>query len=221
MPIHLPRADDAKRQRDKIRELIHNLDDDTIDRLLQRARYPATDAYSTGTAAGSNTVAKPTEATAVRDAGGRITTDEHGNEICTDDQWETPADPVRDAIGDLFAELADAHGLVRRLDRHRQYLATDHERAAGRQSSIAGDCLCCGVTCTGAVGDKLVSGYCKKCRNAWEYAGYPDRVQFQRDHALKHPDTPASPPAGGTGWDPARHLGAHQYETTRATTGGS
>jgi hypothetical protein len=220
VPIHLPHPDEAKRQRSKIRELIDQLDNATIDRLLNRARHAATDAYAGGANAGSNTVSNPTEAAVIRNAGGRITHDDHGREIFTPDTWDEGSDPTRDAIAEFFAELAEAHGLIRRLARRQQYLSTDHERAIPRASTPAGNCQCCDTLCTGAVDDKLISGYCKKCRNAWEHAGYPDRVEFQRDHALKHPDTHGGPTAD-TEWDPTRHLGAHQYETTRATTGGS
>jgi hypothetical protein len=217
MPIHLPHPDTAKRQRTRIREISSCLTDHKIDWYLNRARYAAVDAYSGSTGGRGNDVSRPTEAAVVRDAGGRILEDEHGNDVATDDNWEAPADPVREHIAELFALLAEAAGISARIDKLSQYLDNDHSRAATRQSSLAGDCGRCGTTVTGAPKDKLVSGYCSRCRKAWERAGYPDRLKFERDYQTMHGD--ADQALENDEWDPARNLGADQYEAT--TAGGS
>jgi hypothetical protein len=42
------------------------------------------------------------------------------------------------------------------------------------------ECEACGRTVAGTPTDRLRSGYCDACRKAWDRAGRPDRVQFQR-----------------------------------------
>lgn len=45
----------------------------------------------------------------------------------------------------------------------------------------SGDCAACGEFCSGAVNDRLRSGFCNPCRMAYRRAGSPDRHVFMRD----------------------------------------
>lgn len=61
-------------------------------------------------------------------------------------------------------------------------------KAAGRQSALAGVCLCCSRVVYGTADDpmlgtkedKLRAGYCNECRMAWKRAGCPDRAMWER-----------------------------------------
>lgn len=135
---HLPNASKAKRQRSNIAALIRLLDDATIGELLRRAEHPNVDPWppQTGQPGGSNDVARPVEAVTVRDAGGRIITHPDGTEECTPDAWAGAPDNVRDAIAELFAELAEADGLLESIDQRRQWLLHIHESARKRTNSV-------------------------------------------------------------------------------------
>lgn len=136
--IHLPRPSDAKHHRDLIRSLANQLDNGTIDTLLDRARHPQHDAWPAGTTTGgSNDVARPVETVVIRKAGGRTQPD--GTE--SEDRWLEDDDPVRQAITELFAQLAEAAGLMRIVDQRRQWLANIHDTARGRPNTVE---LCTG-----------------------------------------------------------------------------
>lgn len=131
--IHLPRPTEAKRQRDLIRSLAHQLDNHTIDAFLERARYPETDPWlNSSSAGGGNDVARPVEAAVLRDAGGRLLPDG----TCTEDTWSQDEDRVRQAIAELFAQLAETSGLMSIIDQRRQWLTNIHDSARGRTNSV-------------------------------------------------------------------------------------
>lgn len=132
--IYLPRDHVAKNHRDTIRSLAHMLANTDIDDFLNRAAHAETDQWPNRNGDGrrGSGVSKPTEAVAVRDAGGHTTRD--GEE--TDDNWDDPTDPVREAIAHLFAELSEAAGIMKRVEQRRQWLANIRENARTRTNTI-------------------------------------------------------------------------------------
>lgn len=135
MPPLTPRPAAAKRHRDQIRTLANLLTDDTIDELCRRAEQPhAHDGYPTSTlgeGTGGDTP-NPTLRAVELSAGG------HGYDH---DTWLTPADPTGQAIRELFAQLAEAAGLLTIIDRSRQYVFAQEAKVRGRQNTVD---LCAG-----------------------------------------------------------------------------
>lgn len=166
----------AQRHRDHIRDAIigdkdhPGLTDTVLADLIRRAREPARDAYTDNTGVGGNDISRPTEAVAIRDAGGDG--DDH-------DTWQEPADHVRQAIQEIFGLLDLAHQAIQPMQRRRRYVYAIASTAAGRQSSLQGDCRACGRDVAGTPTDRLKSGYCPACHQAWMRASYPDRHQFE------------------------------------------
>lgn len=56
----------------------------------------------------------------------------------------------------------------------------DHAPTVEQNRKTGGDCFACDRVVAGTHVDRLRAGYCNACRMAWERAGRPDRVQFQR-----------------------------------------
>lgn len=75
----------------------------------------------------------------------------------------TALEQAADAISDLYGKL-DA------IDR----LATIH------RTDPSGHCAACSRWVEGTAVDRLRAGYCEACYRAWDRAGRPDRVQFER-----------------------------------------
>jgi hypothetical protein len=161
---HIPPLSKVRRTLAHLRELVADLDDDTVTELHRRAQLVAQDGYTSGSSAGRGShggdVADPTYAAAVR---------------------PEPFDPVRKAVAEIFAGLAEATGVLRGADRRRRYVFAAGDAERGRQSSLAGDCGACGRAVAGTEDDKLCSGYCSACRKAWERADYPERGTFERE----------------------------------------
>lgn len=174
--IHLPRPAAAKAQRSTIAQLVRLLDDRTIDELLRRGEHPHVDAWLGGGTGGGNTTAKPVEGVVVRDAGGRILPDDTG----TPDTWQTQDDPVHVAIAELFAELAEAAGLVKRIDQRRQWLLHLHETARKRVNTVE---LCAGCN------DQILP---------------PQRVKRLDGQPYHHPDPVDGEPQPQCWWDAYR-----------------
>lgn len=143
-------------------------------------------------------------------------------ETPTQQRSEQPhSDPVGHAIRTIFDTLADMATLTAHLTAHlghsdewactirptlKQLAAKartitraadfiEHVRtkAAGRQTSLAGPCTCCGRIVYGTAADprigtkedRLRSGYCNACRIAWTTAGRPDRPFWERQRREK------------------------------------
>lgn len=119
------------------------------------------------------------------------------------------ADFVGKAIRSIFDELAEMADLALALGGEwvtdvrptlsrmaakattvrRAFDFTEHVRtkAAGRQTSLAGECQACGRIVYGTAKDdrigtkedRLRAGYCHECREAWRVAGRPDRLLWE------------------------------------------
>lgn len=188
-----PSVADLKRRRDAMVEMLDALDDATLAELVRRAGVSArpleegagpevSDGFGSGGGAGGScagSVSKPTENVVVSRAGGRI--DERTGRVISLDAWAAERDPVGRALEELFASMAEAHGALVGVDKRRQVIKASMDDERGRRSSLQGECLCCGEPVSGAVNDRLRSGFDDKCRKAWERAGHPDRAAFIRD----------------------------------------
>lgn len=75
-------------------------------------------------------------------------------------------DEVVTALAEAYAEVSEAHGLMRRVDRRLVFAKAVGESHRGRQAS-GGDCVCCERFCSGAPDDRLRSGFCPSCKTAW------------------------------------------------------
>lgn len=71
-----------------------------------------------------------------------------------------------------------------------QLTARLHTGRPEQRTNIA-DCEACGRTVANTPNDRLRSGYCMACRKAWDRAGRPDRVAFER--ARRGIDTAPAP----------------------------
>lgn len=166
----------AKSQRNRIAALLRRLDDATLERLERRGWYvPLADGYPAGGdgAGGSSEVSRPTEQASIR----RID--------------EPPADPVAETLLNVFGALSEAAGVLGRVDRWLDHLAVDGERAVVRAAVKEGDCSCCERTVTGTPNDRMRSGFCHACHQAWRrwQEEHPDpsgdpgarRIEFVRE----------------------------------------
>lgn len=162
-------------QRDVALTVLGRLGDKNCTELGRRARHAVRDGYASysgwGEAVSTSAISRPTESSAT--AGLRA-----GDEP---DDWrrhDEPADPVGDAIAEVFDTMREVTRLLRIVDDQVGYvLATGAPR---RVSSVA-SCEACtrDVLCTPE--DRLVSGYCGACYRAWVRAGRPDRANFARE----------------------------------------
>ncbi len=198
--IYLPKPAQAERQRAHAREVLDRLDDVTITELLRRARFsagrdghrPSSELQSNGGATGDPDRRDPT---------GRMAT--AGSPDDASDEWAELPDPVREAISELFAGLAEALGVLRQVDRRRQYVLSAADALRGRQSTV-GVCAACGRTVARTKDDRLRGGYCEACYKAWNRASRPDRAAFQHRRrkvweveappTASQPSVPTSPP---------------------------
>jgi hypothetical protein len=166
--IEVPSFSKIRYQRDRLRQILKQLDDETLAELRARAGAPVrrdttgratahdrpleegpgavVDGYgygasSSGSIHGSD-VSRPVEQLVVQHAGGR-------HDDGTADRWEEPSDPVLAELDELFGGLG------------------------GRQSSLQGVCQCCDRDVAGTSVDRLRSGYCPECYAAWGRAGRP------------------------------------------------
>lgn len=162
----------AKRDRQTIRDLFQDVDDGILSDLMRRAQHDAVDAYTQGTGGRGNDTPDPTYSNVLRAAGSGEGAD----------TWPFTPDHVRQVIVGMFAQLHEMAKIAEHVGKGRVFVYAIADKAAGRKTSLGGPCERCDTNVTGAVGDKLVSGYCGKCRKAWERAGYPDRHQFERSY---------------------------------------
>lgn len=98
------------------------------------------------------------------------------------EEWRTTPPPQPDPAGRALEELVSA---LAAMDRQAQavlrclgFLAHQRTSAAGRVSSLVGDCLCCERAIAGTPDDRSRGGFCDACRKAYERAGRPDRHRF-------------------------------------------
>ena len=89
--------------------------------------------------------------------------------------WDGVDDRLKELLHRLWEDGLEARSLVTSIVSH----AGPDERKTSTQAG-SGDCMACGRFCSGADLDRLRGGYCNGCRMAWERAGRPDRVAFQR-----------------------------------------
>lgn len=151
--------------------------DEVEQRLLEAVRRdntgtPAADGYPTGYLAcgGEDAAQSRTEGAALADYRVDPDTDTgtwgHTEHDRHHDYTTAAARALRaaaDAIGELMERL-DA------IDR----LATLH------RTDPSGHCNACTRWVEGTANDRLRAGYCAACYRAWDRAGRPDRVQFER-----------------------------------------
>jgi hypothetical protein len=90
-------------------------------------------------------------------------------------------DNVGDAIRDVFNTLSAMADTATRMSRKVAFVKHVATKAEGRISSLQGECQACQRSVSGAESDRLRAGYCDACRKAWERAGRPDRVGWERE----------------------------------------
>lgn len=164
-------------RRDRARAILDRLDDKTCAELGRRARGAVRDGFPSSSGGGgvsTSDVSRPTEASALV---GLPDVEDQA------DDWvrhESPADPVGDAIAEVFATMGEAVGLLLVIDGQRGYVLATGDDKRGRVSSL-GSCSCCcrDVACTPE--DRLRAGFCGACYQAWVRGGRPERVGFIRD----------------------------------------
>lgn len=158
-----PAARNLMARRDRALAILARLDNKTCVELGRRARGAPRDGYpsTTGGEGVSNSeVSRPTEVSAI---------------AAIESTW---ADPVGDAIAEIFTTMAEALGLLLVIDDQRGYvLAVGKE---GRASSLT-SCSCCARDVLCQPGDRLRAGFCSACYSAWIRASRPERAEFIRD----------------------------------------
>lgn len=172
--------------RDAMIQTLHDLDDDTIDDLVRRGEHLAdSDGYPAGgnTGSSSGTVSRPTE-NAVLAHYAHVGDDEH-------DVRRSTSDPTGATIRQLFAELAHAKGLVDGVARRRNLVLGTAAKAD--PDHRGGTCRCCRKHVTGAGEDRIRSGYCPACYQAFVRAGRPDRSDFEHTRRAELDARDASP----------------------------
>lgn len=162
------------RRRDAALAILARLDDGTCKELARRARGAPVDGFpsgGSGVAVSTSDVSRPTERAAFR-----------GLPTEGPDDWSQhlQADPVGDAIAEVFAVMAQVEKQLLTLDRKRGYVLATASDKRGRISSI-GSCQACTRSVACNVTDRLRAGFCAGCWSAWVRAGRPDRVAFIRD----------------------------------------
>lgn len=180
-PAERRRLDRALDQRNRILRVLQGdpkaeppvpgLTEGVLAELLRRAREPARDAWvGGGEGARSNGVSCPVEAVVVRD-----------------EEWDAPDDQVLAAIEVVFSLLGFVDKAVQRLGRRKNFAFAVGDSARGRRT-LVGSCEGCGTTVTGAPDDRLRSGYCPPCYQAWlrylKGNEQPDRADFERKRKL-------------------------------------
>lgn len=175
----LPSLDELKRRRNAMRRVLGELSDDLLAELRRRAGESnreledgagglLRDGFGRGggESVSGGSVARPTEQAAIAE----LLDDPHG-------------DPVRESISELFSRMGDACGALLAVDRKRRYVLAAGDAARGRQSTV-GACARCDRTVTGVGSDRVKSGYCPACYQAWlrtdSGSGRMDRVAFER-----------------------------------------
>lgn len=181
VPTPPPPTKDAKRAIDRmatIEAIVARFDAKTLTELGRRARGAVRDGFPSSTGGGihGSDVSRPTEASALV---GLPPEAEPGQEAQPDD-WSrrAPADPVGDAIDEVFALLSEALGLLMAADDQRGYiLAVGKE---GRPSSLA-SCGACSRDVLCQPDDRLRAGFCEACYKAWTRGGRVERTVFVRE----------------------------------------
>lgn len=170
-PVHAvatkptPAARKLMERRDRALAILGRLDDKCCAELGRRARGAPRDGYPSSTGGegvSTSEVARPTEVSAI---------------AAIESTW---ADPVGDAISEIFTTMAEAVGLLLVIDDQRGYVLATGDDKRGRVSSL-GSCSCCArdVACT--PDDRLRAGFCEACYRAWTRASRPERGAFIRD----------------------------------------
>jgi hypothetical protein len=75
-------------------------------------------------------------------------------------------DEVIAALVEACAEVAEMHGLARRVGRRLKFAKARGESHRGRQAT-GGDCGCCDTFVSGAPEDRMRSGLCEACYRSW------------------------------------------------------
>lgn len=152
----------AIEQRARLLELLKRLSPEVLEELDRRARFVvAPDGF--GSATGSDGVrgsgvSRPVEAAVVA-RGERVV-----------------PDPVGEQIRNLFGALAEAAGVLGPASRWLDYLGAYGDRpGVARESSLQGDCLACGRAVAGTPQDRLKTGFCQACYEAWRRFQVGDR----------------------------------------------
>lgn len=157
---------------------------DVLEDLMRRGEHVVADGYPTGSlgggvSGGGAESSTSTERAALRLASPAVDEGEDGKP----DEWEEQRDLVSDALRELVLNIDLAFGNMRDSDDIRRLILSVHERVAQRQADL-GDCEGCGRTVLKSADDPMVSGYCPECFAAWEAAGRPERVEFNRTRVV-------------------------------------
>ena len=97
------------------------------------------------------------------------------------------ADPIGDAIEDIFQRLDEVIDIAKILDKKRQVVIHSADGRRGRESTLT-QCQACGRDVPGTEVDRLRSGYCESvagllwsgCYRKWVGQERPDRLAFER-----------------------------------------
>lgn len=85
----------------------------------------------------------------------------------SNDEWrDAEVDRIHTLVVRLYGESTNVMAAVGRLEGLKRLIDNRGDARYGRQSSVT-DCLCCEATVTGVGEDRIVSGYCPPCKQAW------------------------------------------------------
>lgn len=159
--VNQRQVQDAIWRRDRIRQILGLLTDDVINELARRGELLAdTDGFPTGGGGGhSSEVSRPTEIAVLGHY--RQTGAEQRDVV------HRPADPVGEAIRELFASLGEAHGVLEGVASRRDLVLRSAESAAPA-GSRGGYCDGCERWVPNSSTDCLRKGFCDACRKAFD-----------------------------------------------------
>ena len=90
-------------------------------------------------------------------------------------------------LDDLAAELERAQSAMVHAFRLATSIVGQTVPPAEAEAPGAGHCQRCRVWVSGSSSDRIKSGYCERCYKAWQRAGNPDRVVFNREDEGDNP----------------------------------
>lgn len=168
-PATLPSLKAFERKLDELVEMRQRHDHADLVELWRRAEHSSdADGYpasSMGSGVQAQSPDTSTESAALRGYPGPKDSEDDGGGPDPATRPETP-DAVLAALTEAVAEVSEAHGLMRRVDRRLVFAKAVGESHRGRQAEGA-DCLCCDTFVSGAANDRLRAGFCPACWTAW------------------------------------------------------
>lgn len=186
---------------------------DVLEELMRRGAHVVADGYPSQSMADSDihggfaqTGSTSTEKAALRWASESAEDAEaHGREVRPDDpNRHLERDVAGDALRELVSDIDRLAWHAANADNIRKLLVSIETRRYGRESGVV-NCPLCGELVTNTGDDRIRSGYCRSCYDAWRRAGSPqdpvERHQFEREWLGKLAERKSVVPSS----DPCEH----------------